>query len=121
MHARIDVLTHPRFWSLLPLSVLDWVVIAVSVGDAAMPLNTPIHPVSITSITLRAVFTGLSSFRLVSMSTVPDVEGLHLRKCIAARVTHRHSHMAHITIFGIPGWAPTDCEWPELWIVFHLG
>ena len=114
MHARIDALMHPCFWSLLPSSVFDWVVIAVSIRDAMMPLNTPIHPMSITSITLRAtVFTGLSSFQLVPMSTVPDVEGLHLRKCIAARVTHCHSCMAHITIFGVPGWTPTDCKWPR--------
>ena len=31
------------------------------------------------------------------------------------------SRMAHITIFGIPGWAPTDYEWPISWKVFHLG
>ena len=31
MHARIDVLTHLHFWSLLPSNVFDWVVIAVSV------------------------------------------------------------------------------------------
>ena len=31
------------------------------------------------------------------------------------------SHMAHITICGIPGWASTDCEWPKWWKVFHLG
>ena len=53
-----------------------------------MPLNTPLHPMSITSITLCAVFTGLSSFWLVPMSTVPSVEGLHLWKHIAIRVTH---------------------------------
>ena len=121
MHARIDVLTCLHFWSLLPLSVFDWVVIAVCIRDAMTPLNTPINPMSVTSITQRAIFTGLSSFWLVSMSTVPDVEGLHHRKRIAARVTHHCSRMVHITIFGIPGWAPTDCEWPEPWIVFHLG
>ena len=121
MHARIDVLMHPHFWSLLPLSVFDWVIIAVSICDVMTPLNTPIHPVSIISTTLCAIFTGLSSFWLVPMSTVPDVEGLHHWKCKAAGVTHRRSHMAYITIFGIPGWAPTDCKWPEPWIVFHLG
>ena len=118
MHVRIDVLMHPHFWSLLPSSVFDWVVIAVSVCDTMAPLNTLIHPVSITSITLRAVFTGLSFFRLVPVSTVPDVVSLHLQKCIAARATHHRSHLAYITIFG---WAPTDCERPKPWIVFHLG
>ena len=121
MHARIDTLTHPHFWSLLPSSVFDWVVIAVSIRDTMTPLNTPLHSVSITLITLRAVFTGLSSFRLVPVSTVPDIEGLHLQKHITAGATHHHSCVAHITIFGISGWAPTDCEWPEPWIAFHLG
>ena len=73
MHARIDVLMHPCFWSLLPSSVFDWVVIIVSIRDTSTPLNTPLHPVSVTSITLRTVFTGLSSFWLVPMSTVPSV------------------------------------------------
>ena len=63
----------------------------------SMPLNTPLHPMSINSITLCAIFTGLSSFQLMPMSTVPDVEGLHLWKHIATEVTHRRSHVAHIT------------------------
>ena len=63
VHARIDTLTCPHFWSLLPSSVLDWVVVAASISDTMMPLSTPIRPMSVTSITLHAVFTGLSSFR----------------------------------------------------------
>ena len=39
-----------------------WVVITVSVCYASMPLNMPTHPVSITSTTLCAGFTGLSPF-----------------------------------------------------------
>ena len=121
VHARIDALMRPCFWSLLPSGICDWVVIAVSICDATMPLNTPIHPISIISITLCTVFTGLSSFWLVPVSTVPDIEGLHHWKCNAAGVAHRCSPVAYITIFGIPGWEPTDREWPEPWIVFHLG
>ena len=90
VHARIDVLMHPHFWSLLPSSVFDWIVIIVSVHDTLMPLNTLLNPVSVTSITLAPVFTGLSSFRLVPVNTVPSVEGLHLWKCITAGATHRH-------------------------------
>ena len=105
MHTRIDTLTHPCFWSLLPLSVFDWVVIAVSVRDVETPLNTLIHLVSVISTTLCAIFTGLSSFWLVPMSIVPDVEGLHHQKCKANRVAYCHSHVAYITIFGVPGWA----------------
>ena len=97
MHTRIDALTCPRFWSLLPLSVFDWVVIAVSIRDAAMPLSTPIHPMGVISTTLCVVFTGLSSFQLVPMSTVPDIEGLHHRKRKAAGATHCHSRAPHIT------------------------
>ena len=61
------------------------------------PLDTPIHPVSILSTTLHALFTGLSSFRLVPMSTVPNVEGLHHQKHKAAGAAHYHPHAAHIT------------------------
>ena len=35
MHARIDVLMRPRFWSLLPSTILDWVIIIVSVSLSA--------------------------------------------------------------------------------------
>ena len=65
---------------------------------ASMPLNTLTHPVSITSITLHAGFTGLSSFRLVPVSTVPSIDGLHLRKHTATGVTHHHPawHTSHI-------------------------
>ena len=72
MHARIDVLMRPCSWSLLPSSVFVRVVIIVSVRDASTPLSTPTHPVSITSITLDAAFTGLS-FQLVAVSTFPSV------------------------------------------------
>ena len=97
MHARIDVLTRPHFRSLLPSSVFDWVVIAASIYDVTMPLNTPIHPMSVTLTTLCTIFTGLSSFRLVPVSTVPDIEGLHHWKHKAAGAAHCHSHTAYIT------------------------
>ena len=29
--------------------------------------------------------------------------------------------VAHITILGVPGWVPTEYEWPNLWTSFHLG
>ena len=64
----------PHFWSLLPSIVFDWVVIIVSVRYASMPQNTPTHPVSIISNTLHAVHTGLTSFRLVPVSTVLAVQ-----------------------------------------------
>ena len=92
MHARIDAR------SLLPLSVFDWNVIAVSVCDMTTPSNTPIHPMSITLISLCAIFTELSSFWLVPVSTGPDIEGLHHWKPIAAVATPCCSRMAHITV-----------------------
>ena len=70
VQARIDTLMHLHFWSLLPSSVFDWVVIIVSVHNVSMPLNTLLHPVSVTLTTLCAAFTGLSSFWLVPVSTV---------------------------------------------------
>ena len=79
----------------------------MNIHDATMPLNTPIHPVSVTSISLCAVFTGLSSFWLVPMSTVPNIKGLHHQKCIAARATPCCSCVAYITFLaslGGPNW-----------------
>ena len=76
---------------------------------------------SAASISPCAIFTGPSSFRLVPVSTVPGIEGLHHRKRIAAGTTLCRSHVAHITILGIPGWAPTDYKWPDLWTLFYLG
>ena len=105
MHARIDVLTHPCFRSLLPSRVLNWVVIIVSIHYKSVPLNTPLHPISVTSTTLHAVRTGLSSFRLVSVSTVPLCTSLHLWKRFTAWGDISFPRVAHITIFGIPGWA----------------
>ena len=70
MHARIDVLTRPCHRSLLPSSILIGVVITVSAQYVPMPLSTPTHPMSITSTTLCASFTGLSSFRLVLVCTI---------------------------------------------------
>ena len=55
------------------------------------------------------------------MSTVPDIEGLHHQKRIAARVTPCHSCMAHITILASLGGHQLIAKWPKPWIVFHLG
>ena len=74
MHARIDALMRPHFWSLLPSTILDWVVIIVSVCCALMPWNTPTHPMSVILNTPRAVRTGPTSLRLVPMSTVQAVQ-----------------------------------------------
>ena len=75
-----------------------------------MPLSTLIHPVSVASISLHVVFTGPSSFWLVPMSTVPDIEGLHHQKRIAARATPCRSHVAHITYVHCLGKIPNIWE-----------
>ena len=97
----------PCPWSLLPSSLFIGVVIIVSIHNASTPLNTQTHPVSVTSITLCTGFTGLSSFQLVPVSTVPFVEGLHLRKHTATGATHhlpmwRTSQCRHWQIQGVP-------------------
>ena len=88
MHARIDVLTRPRFWSLLPSTILDWVVIIVSVSpsiDAPKCANTScecyleyftrrLHRTDLLSVGARVHYSGWTS--------------LHLRKHIATGATH---------------------------------
>ena len=74
MHARIDALTRPHFWSLLPSTIPDWIVIIVSVSlriDAPKHANTS-HERNLN--TPHAVHTGPTSFRLVPVSTVPTVQ-----------------------------------------------
>ena len=73
VHARIDTPARPCFRSLLPSIVLDWVII-VCIRYTSMPRNTLTCPISIISNTLRAVCTGLTSFRLVPVSTIPAVQ-----------------------------------------------
>ena len=73
-----------------------------------------------TLLSPHANFTGLFNFQLVPMSTVPGIEGPHHWKCIATGMIPCHLHIAYITILVIPGWAPTEYEWPNLWTLFHL-
>ena len=96
VHARIDALTHPRFWSLLPSIVLNWVVIIVSVRYELTPRNTPTHPVSVISNTLHAVHTGLTSFQLVPVSTIPAVQ-VYIFGSVSPPGNTSSSRMAHIT------------------------
>ena len=104
VHARIDAPTCPHFWSLLPSIVLDWVVIIVSVRYMSMPQNTPTHPVSVISNTLRAVRTGLTSFRLVPVSTVPAVQVYIFRSILPPGwhiVLPRGTHHTYITLGSV--------------------
>ena len=101
MHARIDALTRPRFWSLLPSIILDWVVITVSVSpsvDATKHADTSrecyleyfarhLHRTDLLLVGAREHYSCCTS--------------LHLRKRITTRVTHHppawHTH--HIFFF----------------------
>ena len=111
----------PRFWSLLPSTILDWVVIIVSVSpsvDATKHADTSRE--CYLEYFMRAICTGPTSFWLVPVSTIPAVQvyifgsvsplGQHI---ILPHGTHHN--------FGVPGWAPIDRERPDLWKAFHLG
>ena len=98
MHARIDALTRPRFWSLLPSIILDWVVITVSVSpsvDATKHADTSRecyleyfmcrpHRTDLLLVGAREHYSGCTS--------------LHLRKRIATGATHHPPawHTSHI-------------------------
>ena len=102
MHARIDALTRPRFWSLLPSTILDWVVIIVSVSlsvDAPKRADTSRecylkyfarrpHRTDLLLVGAREHYSGCTS--------------LHLRKRITTGATHHppawhtsHMHMKY--------------------------
>ena len=68
-----------------------------------------------------SVSTGPPYLQLVPVCTIFVVEGLHHQKRIAAGLAPCLPHIAYITILGIPGWAPTEYEWPKSWTSFHLG
>ena len=88
MHARIDMLTCPHFWSLLPSTILDWVVIIVSVSpsvDAPKCTNTS-RECNLEYFVHRPHRTDL-----LSVGTHEHCSGcasLHLRKRVATGVTH---------------------------------
>ena len=100
MHARIDALTRPRFWSLLPSTILDWVVIIVSVFpsvDAPKRADTSRerylkyfvrrpHRTDLLFVGAREHYSGCTS--------------LHLRKRITTGVAHHPPtwHTSHICL-----------------------
>ena len=106
MHARIDVLTHPCFWSLLPSTILDWVVIIVSVSpsvDAMKHADTSCecyleyfahrpHRTDLLLVGAHEHYSGCTS--------------LHLWKRIATGVTH-HPPAWHTSHFWRP-WVGTS-------------
>ena len=106
MHARIDALTCPCFWSLLPSTILDWVVIIVSVSpsvDAMKCADTSrecyleyfaccLHRTDLLLVGAHEHYSGCTS--------------LHLRKCIATGATH-HPPAWHTSQFWHP-WVGTN-------------
>ena len=105
MHARIDALTCPRFWSLLPSTILDWVVIIVSV-----PLHVDAPKHADTSPERNLKYSACRPHR----TDLPSVgahehcsgcTGLHLQKRIATGATH-HPPVWHTSQFWHPWVGP---------------
>ena len=117
----VHVLVHPFWESLLPPNLTNWVVITSPCVPASADvlihskngLGTPCSSLWVLSPQ------DCHAFRLVPMSTVPDVEGLHHRKHTAAGVAHYRSCAAFITIIGIPGWAPAENDMSGLICGLH--
>ena len=100
MHARIDALTHPCFWSLLPSTILDWVVIIVSVSpsiDAPKCADTS-HECYLEYFACRPHRTDL--LLVGAHEHYSGCTSLHLRKLIATGATHHPPawHTSHIYI-----------------------
>ena len=117
MHARIDVLMRPCPQSLLPSSVFIYWGYYYCEHLLHVCINTLEH-----TDTSREHYLDYSTCHL--HRTVLLSVGAHEHCSIHRRSTSLEaychlgdtssSRVVHITIFGIPGWAPTDCEWPEL-------
>ena len=88
MHARIDALTRPRFWSLLPSTILDWVIITVSVSPS---VDAPKHADTSRECYLEYFARRPHRTYLLLVGAREHCSGctsLHLRKRIATGATH---------------------------------
>ena len=106
MLARIDVLTRPHFWSLLPSIILDWVVITVSVS---LSVDTTKHADTSCECYLEYFARCLHRTDLLLVGACEHYSGctsLHLRKRIATGVTH-HPPAWHTSQFWRP-WVGTN-------------
>ena len=102
MHARIDALTRPRFWSLLPSTILDWVIIIVSVSSS---VDATEHAETSRECYLEYFACRPHRTDLLSVGACEHYSGgtsLHLRKRIATGATHPS-----------PTWRPSQfwCPW----------
>ena len=98
MHARIDALMRPRFWSLLPSTILDWVVIFVSVFPS---IDTPKRTDTSREHYLEYFTRRLHRTDLLLVGAREHYSGctsLHLRKRITTGATHCPPawHTSHI-------------------------
>ena len=88
MHARIDALTRPRFWSLLPSTILDWVISTVSVSPG---VDAPKHADTSRECYLEYFTCRPHRTYLLLVGSREHCSGctsLHLRKRIATGATH---------------------------------
>ena len=106
MHARIDALMRPRFWSLLPSTILDWVVLTVSVS---LSVNATKHTDTSRECYLKYFARHPHRTDLLLVGAREHYSGctsLHLRKRIATGVTH-HPPVWHTSQFCRP-WVGTN-------------
>ena len=95
------MLTHPRFWSLLPSTTLDWVVIIVSVSPS---IDAPKHANTSRECYLEYFARRPHRTDLLSVGACEHYSGctrLHLRKRIATGATHHPPawHTSHMYVY----------------------
>ena len=119
MHARIDALMHPHFWSPLPSIILDWVVITVSVSlsvDAMKRADTS-HECYLEYFACHPHRTNL--LLVGACEHYSGCTSLHLRKCIATGVTHHPpmwhtSHMPKSPVYPPPDDSSENAEFSNV-------
>ena len=111
---------HPRFQSLLPLTIIDWVVITLSIFPS---VDAPKHANTSRERYFEYFMRRPHRNNLLLVGAhehYSGCTGLHLRKHIATGAAH-HPPAWHTSQFWRPWVGPTDREWPDSWKAFHLG
>ena len=107
MHAGIDALMRPCFWSLLPSTILDWVIIIVSVSPS---VDATKHADTSRECYLQYFACCLHRTDLLSVGAREHCSGctsLHLRKRITTGATH-HPPAWHTSQFWHPWVGPNQ-------------
>ena len=101
------MLMRPRFWSLLPSTILDWVVIIVSVSPSvdALKCADTSRERNLKYFVCRPHRTDL--LLVGAHEHYSGCTSLHLRKRIATRATH-HPPAWHTSQFWHPWVGPID-------------